>query len=359
MRKIVLSYLRSSYLMYLVRVSDSANRSRGQAGIRTPPVLCNMGQKLSELRGFMLTMEDEEASCDQVGDQHGSSRKSSESENGNVAQDQHFEAIYSSRNDPSSSSDEVNGNSSHACTALEPQCTCVQTRPRNSRKREEASGSLKRVRAASLTNVKKVRPKRSKETNNGAKKRQHWGLRLNCARLKADSDLPDAARDGCVCTGYRRTAESPSPTSPSSTSSHDGCACSAHRHIEAPPPAIDLARFNPDDFPIEDCDERARLERAREMAEGVEPPPGFTPGLPALPELNLDSLAVFFQTRLGLQAGMALSALSHMETLPAFQRINSQADFIHCLVPDLLEITSCSFYWGESNGHGVTEDYRL
>jgi hypothetical protein len=36
-------------------------------------------------------------------------------------------------------------------------------------------------------------------------------------------------------------------------------------------------RFNADDFPIEDCDERARIQRALEIAEGVEPPPGFTP----------------------------------------------------------------------------------
>lgn len=39
-------------------------------------------------------------------------------------------------------------------------------------------------------------------------------------------------------------------------------------------PVIDLSRFKPEDFPTEDCDELARLERAREMREGVEPPPG-------------------------------------------------------------------------------------
>ena len=35
-------------------------------------------------------------------------------------------------------------------------------------------------------------------------------------------------------------------------------------------PMIDLARFNPADYPIEDKDEVARLERAREIAEGIE-----------------------------------------------------------------------------------------
>ena len=39
---------------------------------------------------------------------------------------------------------------------------------------------------------------------------------------------------------------------------------------EAQEPMIDLARFNPADYPIEDKDEVARLERAREIAEGVE-----------------------------------------------------------------------------------------
>lgn len=298
-----------------------------------------MGQKLSELRGFMLTMEDEEEALrppqHKASDEH--------SDNGNVAEDEHFEAIYSTRNEPGTpgtSSDHLNGNAAsddahHTdCSASEPQCTCGQAKARAARKRDEPTGSLKRTaRAVSLGGSKKSRPKRSKDTaGSGAKKRPHWGLRLNCARLKADADLPDGARDGCVCTGYRCTADPPADLSPLHS-----------------PPAIDLARFNPEDFPIEDCDERARLERAREMAVGVEPPPGFT----LAPELSLDSLAVFFQTRLGLglQAGVALSALSHMDTsrvtsIPAFQRMHSQADFIHCLVPDLLQITSCSFYWG-------------
>jgi len=41
---------------------------------------------------------------------------------------------------------------------------------------------------------------------------------------------------------------------------------------------IDLSSFNPEDYPVEDYEERARQERAREMAEGVDPPPGFRPG---------------------------------------------------------------------------------
>lgn len=42
---------------------------------------------------------------------------------------------------------------------------------------------------------------------------------------------------------------------------------------------LDSSRFIPDDFPIEDCDETARIQRALEIAEGVEPPPGFMSSL--------------------------------------------------------------------------------
>lgn len=35
-------------------------------------------------------------------------------------------------------------------------------------------------------------------------------------------------------------------------------------------PIIDLSRFNPADYPIDDEDERMRQQRAREMAEGVD-----------------------------------------------------------------------------------------
>lgn len=119
---------------------------------------------------------------------------------------------------------------------------------------------------------------------------------------------------------------------------------------------IDLSKFNPDDYPIEDCDERARMERAREIAEGVEPPPGFQPGrqiqLLCPPDFNIDNLTALFQTHLGLSASALAPALAQLEppvnNNPPPQRVvHTQVDYIHCLVPDLLQITSCSFYWGK------------
>ncbi|KAI5634644.1 SH2 domain-containing protein [Phthorimaea operculella] len=45
--------------------------------------------------------------------------------------------------------------------------------------------------------------------------------------------------------------------------------------------------------------------------------------------------ALLFQTR----------ALPH--TQPPQAKVHTQVDYIHCLVPDLQEITACSFYWGK------------
>jgi suppressor of cytokine signaling 5 len=80
-------------------------------------------------------------------------------------------------------------------------------------------------------------------------------------------------------------------------------------------PIIDLSRFNPADYPIDDEDERMRQQRAKEMAEGVE-----------LSNL-IDGLAV----------------QENNNSYPA----HSQVDYVHYLVPDLKAITSCSFYWGK------------
>ncbi|MPC82889.1 Suppressor of cytokine signaling 5 [Portunus trituberculatus] len=156
-------------------------------------------------------------------------------------------------------------------------------------------------------------------------------------------------------------------------------------------PVIDLSRFNPEAFPIEDWEERARQERAREMAEGVEPPPGFTsdPAPGAVGSLALTHLQLQHQHHLQLQqAGAAAASLPvpynpmldlHLllerslrlglagpgallqqvgrlagsggagggEGAVVQRTVHTQVDYIHCLVPDLLAITNCVFYWGK------------
>ncbi|XP_070164763.1 suppressor of cytokine signaling 5 isoform X2 [Polyergus mexicanus] len=103
-----------------------------------------------------------------------------------------------------------------------------------------------------------------------------------------------------------------------------------------------------------DCDERARMQRAREMEEGVEPPPGYKPNYPTGIQVHpngitVDSLAALFQAHAGIQAA-ALTALSQIDftLIPNIERpAHTQVDYVHCLVPDLRSITACSFYWGK------------
>ncbi|KAL1124098.1 hypothetical protein AAG570_001868 [Ranatra chinensis] len=176
-----------------------------------------------------------------------------------------------------------------------------------------------------------------KSKDSGKKKRPHWVLKFNCARLKSGSNSsggssepevaePNIGIEPCVCTGYRRTED------------HGGVVFEAAGAAGA---NSDSEGLRHDEYPIEDCDERARIERAREIAEGVDPPPGFRPRqhiqLVCPQDMNLDSLTALLQSA-------ALSALSQWDS----QRVvHTQVDYIHCLVPDLLQITSCSFYWGK------------
>lgn len=201
-------------------------------------------------------------------------------------------------------------------------------------------------------------------------------------------------------------------------------------------PMIDLARFNPADYPIEDKDEVARRERAREIAEGIEMeieslPPSYRlqngeevkveactkpsieaaapegtvsavqPEDPAIVQPNsnvsiIDGLTVLLHRSLAISfdSQMAWNVLNHVDlhflvqhfhwhqhhhgpqgmftltprssdgTAAAssfgveleidgeqssefLRQAHTQVDYLHCLVPDLLDITKCSFYWGK------------
>ncbi|XP_066152404.1 suppressor of cytokine signaling 5 isoform X1 [Euwallacea fornicatus] len=112
----------------------------------------------------------------------------------------------------------------------------------------------------------------------------------------------------------------------------------------------------------EDCDEAARLARAREIEQGVDPPANFRSvrrwqllcsdsdlengqshapprrlQLVCPPDLNVESLRALFQNHVQLRSC----------PLDSITGCHTQVDFIHCLVPDLLNITNCSFYWGK------------
>lgn len=189
---------------------------------------------------------------------------------------------------------------------------------------------------------------------------------LQTAHLVSDQVLPQCSSLTQASTlqaaGDRFSDDLPSARGPYVAQSKNRVSCtrdSAADQEDGFPVAnsvIDLSKFNPDDYPIEDCDERARMERAREIAEGVEPPPGFQPGrqiqLLCPPDFNIDNLTALFQTHLGLSASALAPALAQLEppvnNNPPPQRVvHTQVDYIHCLVPDLLQISSCSFYWGK------------
>ncbi|XP_066972413.1 uncharacterized protein [Macrobrachium rosenbergii] len=250
------------------------------------------------------------------------------------------------------------------------------------------------------------------------KKKTPWTFRLNC-RLRPSKSEPEPEAStsvgcgACMCPSLRR----PEPElhthhhhhhhvphhhhlhhrhpsgqdSPSIASVGSGTASSPGGAVALRAPVIDLSRFNPDAYPIEDWDEQARQERAREMAEGVEPPPGFgsshtlTPAHHALTHLQLQhqhqlqlqqagavtplplpynsvldlQLLLERSLRLGLGGPRSVAASISEETLlqqvgrlagdgSLLQRtVHTQVDYIHCLVPDLLRITNCAFYWGK------------
>lgn len=55
------------------------------------------------------------------------------------------------------------------------------------------------------------------------------------------------------------------------------------------------------------------------------------------PDLNVESLRALFQNHVQLRSC----------PVDSITGCHTQVDFIHCLVPDLLSITNCSFYWGK------------
>ncbi|KAJ8947586.1 hypothetical protein NQ318_010098 [Aromia moschata] len=124
----------------------------------------------------------------------------------------------------------------------------------------------------------------------------------------------------------------------------------------------------------EDSEEAARIARAREIEQGVEAPANFRSirrvqllcsdidsdcgqsqlprrlQLVCPPDLSVDSLRALFQNHVTLRS-------CPLDTITG---CHTQVDFIHCLVPDLLNITNCSFYWGETAEKWIaTEAERL
>ncbi|XP_057320000.1 suppressor of cytokine signaling 4 [Microplitis mediator] len=240
---------------------------------------------------------------------------------------------------------------------------CCSSSGSSSSEDSSADPSLRRT-SKTLSFVKRKCKQRNKDQNqvcnhttlSSKKKRSNWVLKFNCAKSKGskNTDMPDQPNNSaeCVCTGYRSTEEHPMGA---------GVVFNNHSIPQSPvlgplppSPVIDLSRFNPAEYPMEDCDERARQQRAREMEEGVEPPPGYRPNYSSAIQVHpngitVEDLTALFQSHVGIQAA-AVTALSQMDiTLVSnIERpAHTQVDYVHCLVPDLQSITACTFYWGK------------
>ncbi|XP_050425786.1 suppressor of cytokine signaling 5-like [Adelges cooleyi] len=216
-----------------------------------------------------------------------------------------------------------------------------------------------------------------------AKKLNHWVLRFNCSRLKSRNskccNAPDSIPESnvecetCVCTRYRRTEDhhlgagvvfdALAPPHPNDQVEEreveTTVAAEAEPFMESAPNSLEMALpsfedsaielqcdGNSEEYMNEDFEDRAYKERAKEIQEGIEPPPGFRPGLHiqllqfSLPKMTMDNLTSLFQRA-------ALTALNAPTDMNNSHRIHTSIDYIHYLVPDLLQITMCSFYWGK------------
>lgn len=241
----------------------------------------------------------------------------------------------------------------------------------------------------------------SSKRASGSKKRR-WVLRLNCrpksksAKIKVpppsepvpEPSPPNAVAaaaavdtESCVCTGYRRSEDDRLDDSvvfddvpdvlavPVEEEAEDYEAAASndimldfensfnalrsfdnHRPLILPSfdeGIMDLhSGFIGEEYVMDDFEDRAYKERAKEIQEGIEPPPGFRPGVHiqllefSLPKMTIDNLTSLFQRA-------AITAFNAPQDMDDAHRVHTSIDYIHYLVPDLLQITNCSFYWGK------------
>ncbi|XP_063990641.1 uncharacterized protein LOC135169507 [Diachasmimorpha longicaudata] len=289
----------------------------------------------------------------------------------NLSLDNHnarFETIYSQPIESQEqgkicSNGNFGGNNEVDLKQQEPGCSSSGGSNNSSSAEDSPGNPMLRRTSKTLSFGKRKSKQRDKDQNpvcnhalSSKKKRSNWVLKFNCAKNKGskNTDIPEQSNNSseCVCTGYRRTEEH--PMGAGVVFNNRSVPQSPELGPLPPSPVIDLSRFNPAEFPMEDCDERARQQRAREMEEGVEPPPGYRPNYSSTIEVHpnglpVESLAVLFQVHATIQAA-ALTALSRIDfsIIPNMERTaHTQIDYVHCLVPDLRSITACSFYWGK------------
>lgn len=248
-------------------------------------------------------------------------------------------------------------------------------------------------------------PSNSELNLNGAVKKSKWGLKLNVKKEKSNRN-DDALSNCCSCSCYKKineeqldfnkeailtrnvntlSVESKDAEGAQQLSDFEDDSVIHVQEIEIREPNVisgannntideniyDIAVVQPSivlNAPFmdvhclrtihEDCDEAARLARAREIEQGVEAPASFKTvrrvqllcsdmeengqkprrlQLVCPPDLSVDSLKALFHNNVTIRSS----------PIDNYTGCHTQVDFIHCLVPDLYNITNCSFYWGK------------
>lgn len=349
-----------------------------------------MGQKISSL-GDVFSWKNGESTRNGESSKNGESSRNSEAsvasnDGRSVATDgisvssnkaperQPFENIYvASATDPQPSSSSQLLSSQDVICPEHPKCCSALTLVANDNAATDTTETITK-------NIQN-----SSKSTSGSKKLNHWVLRFNCSRPKSKStkccttppeSVPETNEVKCVCTRYQRTDDH----QPSTDIILDNAQAVEEEQSdddELMPPQNDTLDFvegfesyhpfeDENDFilpsfhhmPItlntdmieeeyinEDFEDRAYRERAKEIQEGIDPPPGFRPSVIQLLELGwpkrrMESLTPVFNCR----AAVSTIAVNDMDDN---QIVHTSIDYIHYLVPDLLQITNCSFYWGK------------
>lgn len=244
------------------------------------------------------------------------------------------------------------------------------------------NGNRRGIRTLSFPKKVRYKVKAPTKEFNGAhkKKKSPWSFRFNC-RLRANKNdsEPESSSTGisalnmgcvsCVCPGYRRSDTEPVYRSViENTNSTNNLATQASM--------VDFSRLNTENLPVTD-DENLHQERTREVAEGANSSSGFIPLL--RDNSNSLPLPLTYNSVLGLQVllenslrlglgGTRTGWISYpgesllrqigpltSESSLLTRTVHTQVDYIHCLVPDLLAITNCGFYWGKMDRYEAEE----
>lgn len=214
------------------------------------------------------------------------------------------------------------------------------------------------------------------------KRKGTWALKLGChmrPRTMSNSSESSSRCGSCICTSYKRTEDSVTSgndssnddTTTAATASNTEMECltlprcsqSASREIEDQPtitalqhlPMINAADLTPRDYHSADLRHNQELNREIWLNQTASFSLIST-------EFQLSELTLTFHRRVNLSVipylermngGESFStvvsrvcekAVESMQTLPT---VHTRVDYVHCLVPDLLEIANCSFYWGK------------